>query len=248
MSTVDPTSARRERANRRPSTVRVVVVLVLLLVGGTMLGFGWGGFGRMIDATTGPTVAITIAIPAGMILTIGSSIAWAQLVVKRSDVGGIYGTAAAILGAGVGVLIVSRDQNDNALPTLIGLGLLGLAVLCLILGLSAAAARRREASAQAETMRTGRVTQATVSDRGYHVFHESDRIFTTVTFTFTDLQGVQRWVQRPMLIHAADPIEATPRPTRAPSTPQPPPTDGSSTSRPGPRASSTSTPSVLTAR
>jgi hypothetical protein len=89
-----------------------------------------------------------------MFVTIVASIAWTGIVMKRRDLGLMYGNAAALLGGGVGVLAA-----------------------------------------------------ATVSDKGYTVFHESDRILTTVTFTFTDLQGVQRWVQRTMTVSAADPIE-----------------------------------------
>ena len=55
-------------------------------------------------------------------------------------------------------------------------------------------------------MRSGTRTTATVTDKGYDIFRESARILTSVTFTFTDLNGVQRWVQRPMLITASDPV------------------------------------------
>ncbi|WP_431277812.1 hypothetical protein [Leifsonia poae] len=208
MSTVDPSIARRLRESRRPSTVRVVVVLLLLFVGGLLAGYGWGSFGRMIDAELDvPDVSILIAIPVGMLLLIGSSIAWGAIVIKRSDIGIMYGNAASLAGGGVGALIASGSYPDPAVVAIIGVALLVLAVICLALGGWAAATRRRRARADEETMRTGTLATATVSDKGYTVFHESNRILTTVTFTFTDRQGVQRWVQRMMTINAADPIE-----------------------------------------
>lgn len=207
MSTVDPTIARRERAERRPSNVRVVVTLILLLVGGLAAGYGWGGFGTMMATQPEePPVLILVAIPLGMMLAIGASIAWAALVMKRGDLGIMYGNAAVLLGAGAGVILVSAESGP-AFVTTIGYGLIALAVVCLVLGIAAAGARARRENADEAAMRTGTQVTAVVTDKGYTMFRESDRIFTTVTFGFTDLQGTQRWVQRPMLITAADPIQ-----------------------------------------
>lgn len=206
MSTVDPTIARRERAERRPSNVRVVVTLILLLAGGLAAGYGWGGFGTMMATVPEePPVLVLVAIPVGMMLAIGASIAWAALVLKRSDLGIMYGNAAVLLGAGIGVIAISAESGPVFVTT-IGYGLIALAVVCLILGIAAAGARARRENADDAAMRTGTQVTALVTDKGYTMFRESDRIFTTVTFAFTDLQGTQRWVQRPMLVTAADPI------------------------------------------
>jgi hypothetical protein len=208
MSTVDPTIAQKLRESRRPTLLRVVVVLALLVVGGLLAGYGWGSIGRVMDEDlVAPDASIFIAIPVGMFVTIVSSIAWTGIVMKRRDLGLMYGNAAALLGGGVGVLVAAGKHRDGSVATAIGLALLGLAVVCVVLGAVAASSRRRRARAEDDTIRTGTVVAATVSDKGYTVFHESDRILTTVTFTFTDLQGVQRWVQRTMTINAADPIE-----------------------------------------
>lgn len=207
MSTVDPTIARRERAERRPSNLRVTVVLLLLLVGGLAAGYGWGGFGTMMqEQPDEPPVLVLIAIPVGMLLVIAASIAWAAIVLKRGDLGMMYGNATVLLGAGVGVIVVSA-QSGPAFVRYIGYGLLALAAVCLLLGVAAAGARRRRVSVEESAMRSGTQVTAVVTDKGYTVFHESDRIFTTVTFGFTDLHGVQRWVQRPMLVRAEDPIQ-----------------------------------------
>ena len=208
MSTLDPTRARKFNESRRPSAARVAVVLVMLVLGGFLAGYGWGSIGRLMDENlVAPDASIFIAIPAGMILTIVSSIAWTGIVFKRSDLGLMYGNAAALFGGGAGALLAASGYSDGAVVAGIGLALLALGAVCGVLGAAAAAARRRRSRAEEETMRTGTLATATVSDKGYTRFRESDRILTTVTFTFTDLQGIQRWVQRMMTINAADPVE-----------------------------------------
>lgn len=211
MSTVDPSIAKLERQNRRPSTVSVVVLLLVLFMGGFVTGYGWASFGVVSAATPDePPIVAIVAIPLGMMLLIGGSIVWLSIVMRRSDIGIMYGNAAALLGAGVGVLTVEAGADaaagDSALVTIVGVVLLVLAAGALALGLSAAAARRRDRQRAERAMQSGMLTTATVSDQGWTVFRESTRIFTTVTFTFVDLAGTRRWVQRQMLIRAENPV------------------------------------------
>lgn len=207
MSTVDPAIAKRQREARTPSNLQVGVVLALLLVGGFLTGYGWGGFGWMVDVDTEEVVVpILVAIPLGMVLTIISSIVWTLVVVKRGDVGIMYGNAAVLLGGGLGVLAVAAGLGTPLVLVVVATALLVLAAGALALGAAAAASRRRGAEREDAAVREGSVTTATVSDKGYTVFHESDRILTTVTFTFTDPAGVQRWVQRPMVVRSSDPV------------------------------------------
>lgn len=209
MSTVDPTIARRERAAWRPSNLLVFVVLLLLLVGGLAAGYGWGGFGTLMATEPDePPVLMLVAIPVGMMLAIVASIAWGALVVKRSDLGFMYGNAAMLLGAGAGAIVAAEEAgSDGRIVAYVGYGLLALALACLLLGIAAAGVRGRRARAEQDAMRSGTQVTAVVTDKGYTVFHESNRILTTVTFGFTDLQGTQRWVQRLMAIDAADPVQ-----------------------------------------
>ncbi|MGK9147955.1 hypothetical protein KXS11_10050 [Plantibacter flavus] len=208
MSTIDPGIAKQLRAARRPSNLRVVVTLLLLFAGGCALGFGWGGFGWMVDLDTEQVDGlVAAAIPVGMALTVISSIAWTFLVARRGDLGIMYGSTAVLLGGALGVFLVSQRVDDRGMLSLVVIGLLVLAAGALILGLVAAAARRRSVTRADDAVRSGRETTATVTDRGWTVFHESDRIFTTVTFSFVDLAGTRRWVQRQMVIHAAHPVE-----------------------------------------
>jgi len=211
MSTVDPSIAKLERRNRRPSTASVAILLLVLFAGGFGTGYGWASFG-VVSATTPdePPFATVIAVPLGMFLLIGGSIVWLSVVMRRGDVGIMYGNACALLGAGVGVLAAAAASpatgNVSGLLAVIGVVLLALAAGALALGVAAAAARRRAVRRAERAMQTGTLTTATVSDQGWTIFRESARIFTTVTFTFVDLAGTRRWVQRPMVIHAEDPV------------------------------------------
>ncbi|MFB2598232.1 hypothetical protein ACEXQE_10600 [Herbiconiux sp. P17] len=208
MSTIDPAIAARERSAKRPGTVRVAVLLLLLLIGGFGAGFGWGavgGFSEDVD----PPVLVVVAIPVGMALTIVCSILWSATVMRRSDVGLSAGWTAALIGGGAGVLLASTTTGSSGADVVlvgVGIGLLVLGLASFVLGLAAAATRRRAADTHEEILRTGMLTTATVSDQGWVIFRESTRILTTVTFTFVDTSGVRRWVQKAMVIRAEDPL------------------------------------------
>ena len=121
---------------------------------------------------------------------------------RRADIGVGYGAAAALVGAGSGVLLAAA----SGVPLVIGVALLALGLLLLLLGVRAASGRRAQEARDQQTMRAGTVTTATVTDKGYDFFRESARILTTVTFRFVDLQGTERWVQRMMIIQQANPV------------------------------------------
>ncbi|SMQ70965.1 DUF3592 domain-containing protein [Agreia sp. VKM Ac-1783] len=205
MSTVDPSLARIQRTPRRPSLGRVIFLLVVLLGGGFGLGYGWGGFGLFDGMGEPPWQSIVGAI-VGLMITILGSIGWSWTVMRRADVGIGYGLAAWFIGGGTGLFIVAQPSGSPALAGMIAAVLLALGVLFLVLGLVAAISRRRQISRDERTMRTGTLTAATVRNKGYDFFRESPRILTTVTFTFVDLQGTQRWVQRTMVIEQSDPV------------------------------------------
>ena len=197
MSLTDPTLPRKARLGRRPSTLRVAVILAVLLIGGIGIGYGWTGI-SLVGEFAEPPALVIVGIVAGMPLTIIGGIVWSWTVLRRADIGLGYGAAATLLGAGTGVILAGQ--------TIIGAVLLAVGVVFLILGLTAARARRSQEARDLETMRSGTLVTATVSDKGYDFFRESARILTTVTFTFTDLQGAQRWVQKPMVINQASPV------------------------------------------
>jgi hypothetical protein len=204
VSTVDPGIARAKRAARRPSVLRLVILLILLLAGGALLGAGWGSFGRLNDSGEPPVAAI-IGINGGLLITIVAFIGWSFAVSKRSDIGFAYGFAAVLFGGGCGLLVAAQGGTDDV-AAWVAWGLVVFGALFLVLGFSAATARRRQVARDERTTHDGTLATATVTDKGYDFFRESPRIFTTITVTFTDLQGVQRWVQKPALIEQSDPI------------------------------------------
>ena len=208
MSTVDPSIARKARQARVPSTRLVAILLVLHVVGGLGNGYGWSSFSTFADdATVEPDNLGLIGIVVGMPLAIITSMLWTSVVLKRRDVGLGYGFSAFWFGAGTGILIAS-ERFPQAAELLRVLGVIALVICALLLALGVRAARSRRAAAEIATvmMRSGTRATATVTDKGYDIFRESARILTSVTFTFTDLNGVKRWVQRPMLITASDPV------------------------------------------
>ncbi|MGX9899488.1 hypothetical protein ACW0JT_05595 [Arthrobacter sp. SA17] len=179
MSTVDPAIAARARRDKRPSNARMIVVLVLQFLGGGLTGYGWGSFGSLFgEPDQNPDVPMHVAmtlvtvatIPLGMILMVGSTIAYGFSSLKRADVGLGYGLAAGLLGGGSGLLVASMLGRGSVVVVVIGLVLLGLGVAALIRGATIAASRTRAAARQQETMRTGALTTAKVSARGMSAF------------------------------------------------------------------------------
>ncbi|SKA97704.1 hypothetical protein SAMN06295879_2428 [Agreia bicolorata] len=205
MSTVDPSLARSQRTPRRPSLGRVVFLLILLLGGGFGLGYGWGGFG-LFDGMGDPPWQSIVGAIAGLAVTVLGSIAWSATVMRRADIGIGYGLSAWFIGGGTGLYLVAQPKGSPALAVTISFALLALGALFLVLGVAAAISRRRQSARDERTMRTGTLAAATVSNKGYDFFRESPRILTTVTFTFVDLQGTQRWVQKTMMIEQGDPV------------------------------------------
>ncbi|PTR21878.1 hypothetical protein C8K36_11344 [Rhodococcus sp. OK519] len=208
MSTIDPVAARRARANRPPSAVRIGTALILLFVGGAGLGYGWPTmFGGWVDPESfNPSVLAFVGVLAGLPVTISGFLVWASILLKARHFGLLYGFAAAWAGAGTGALVAGQEMGDAPLVSAVGYGCLLVATLCLAGGLVTARRRRVRGVRNQEARQTGTTATAVVSDRGYTAFRESDRILTTVTFTFTDNANIQRWVQRHMVIHAASPV------------------------------------------
>jgi hypothetical protein len=160
----------------------------------------------MFEAYGEPPWTAIVGIIGGLLLTILGSIGWAGMLLRRPDIGLGYGAAAVLLGAGTGLLVAASPNDFPAVAVGIAVALFVLGALFLLLGVAAAASRRRQRARDARTAGSGTLTTATVSDKGYDFFHESSRIITAVTFTFRDLQGTQRWVQKTMVIEQADPI------------------------------------------
>lgn len=84
--------------------------------------------------------------------------------------------------------------------------LAGIALFLGTLSVVSWAARAADRRREEETVRSGRQTTGVVTNQGYDRFHESNRILTTVTYSFTDLSGTRRFIRRPAMITADDPV------------------------------------------
>ena len=203
MSTIDPLAARRERDARRPTTGQVLLTLLVIALLGAVTGFGVTRLDEGDEALSILFFALTFLGFAGVII---GQIVWTSLVMRRGDIGLAYGQAAALAGAGIAVALRAPTLDVWDVFTITGAILLGVALLLALLGWRAARSRARQAVREEELMRTGRLTSGTITDQGYDSFDEAANILTTVTVTFTDQWGTQRWVQQPALIRRSDPL------------------------------------------
>ncbi len=161
--------------------------------------------------------------PIGMTGTIGALIVWSWTA-RNLDFRLAQPIAVAGLGFAAGAFamavstartIASLAQNGDeygygkldASPAWT-LGVIGLivgvvfAVVAVIGGLL----RARTMRLQARIRSGGTQVRATVSDQGYTHFGEGPRMLAKVTFTFRDEDGMQRWVQRTMVVDARKPV------------------------------------------
>ncbi len=204
MSTVDPIAARKLRANKRPGPVRIVLPLGFQFIGGLAAGYGWPHL-TVLENVEPPTLAMT-AIIVSIPLLVLSSIAWTAVAIRSSNLGLALGGTLAWLGATLGVGAAAVQLDYPPILTWLAAGCVAIFLFLGSLGIIGARARRSAARREAEVMSTGTMTSARVTDKGYLSFSDSSKILTTVTFTFHDLGGVQRWVQRALLITAAEPV------------------------------------------
>jgi hypothetical protein len=204
MSMIDPVAAREARKARPPALALLLFLWVALLAAGLGNGYGWstlfctGSDGDLPDLAG-------LGAGAGVPLSIFAFIAWAPRAPRRPGISPFLGPMAFWLGAGAGTLLAAQRLDKLGLA-IAGIAFFAVAASAALTGMAAARSRRRARARREETLRSGLRTTATVSDKGYVRFHESDRIFTKVTFTFVDTQSVQRWVQRPMVILYENPI------------------------------------------
>lgn len=204
MSTVDPVALRKLRTAKRPGPVPIAIALVLQFAGGLAAGYGWPQM-MLFDDADPPALAMAGIISSIPLLVIGSLL-WTGIVLKHRRLGLSMGGAIAWLGAALGVQQGSSNLGNPPWMAALAAGFLAVAMLLALFGALAARRRRITAIREEEIMLTGTAAAAIVSDKGYTIFRESSKIFTTVTFTFHDLAGIQRWVQRSMLINAAAPV------------------------------------------
>ena len=170
-----------------------------MLFGGFACGYGWGGIAlHTADGGQPPTI-IAAAVIVGMVSVLAGIAFW-----WGHGLGVPLAGATIFIPASVGLWLVARPFPEAALQRWTAIALLVLGVLLLIAHLARERVRRRRAAELTDARRRGHKTTATVTDRGYDVLE--DRLLTAVTFTFNDLEGRQRWVGRPVLIRARNPV------------------------------------------
>lgn len=205
MSTVDPDAARRERTTRVPEPRQLVLPGVLVLAGAGAVAVAIGSMSGPPDFDDTGAESLKLVLGAvgstvGALCAVGGMIAWMSLSAKNPRLlGWAAPIALGLLGAGLGMLLMTRGTPVPAV--LIGLGV-ALGILAVVL--------RRVRSARADVedqiMRAGPPVTGEVTNQGYTHFGESARILTTATYAFADAQGVRRFVQRMVVIEASDPL------------------------------------------
>lgn len=210
MSLTDPVAVRREKEAREqakgwtPYAVQLFVAMIALFLAG-----GWAT-GRSISAPIDDPGAQLWWLPLGIGSDVVGLLMWATWITicLRRGLPGTIGIALSIVALGLG-LQISVEQSWPIYVWGGGVALMGLGVLA---RMRRAAVRRQVAATQA----TGWETTGTLTDLKGPDLQESQGsqgVLTVATFTFRDLAGVQRWVQRPMLIRRGEdfPIGTTTR-------------------------------------
>lgn len=204
MSTVDPDAARRARAARTPESRDLVLPGILALIGGGALAACTGSIAMTPGADAGLTAMLIVLVAVGSMVgglcTVGGIILWTRLSIKNPRLPGwLTPIALALAGAAIGLLLATGRVETPAI----------LLIAAVLLGIVAFVSGRRRAGRvdrETEIMRTGSPVTGEVTNQGYTRFGESSRILTAVTYAFTDVQGVRRYVQRTAVIEADDPI------------------------------------------
>ncbi|WP_243874935.1 hypothetical protein [Arthrobacter woluwensis] len=214
MSTIDPDAVARAKAAKIPQAQDLWVPGLAVLLGAFVTAYSITAFVSVIgmdDEDPEPwqwilrITALTVAAGA----TIVGLNTWVARSVRNPRLPG-FGAAQALAcaSAAFGTTVVAPAPAWFREPRMIP-GTWWLAGIALFLGIlsvvswgARAADRRRED----ETMRSGRLTTGVVTNQGYDRFHESNRILTSVTYSFDDLNGTRRFVRRPAMITADDPV------------------------------------------
>lgn len=205
MSLTNPTELRQARATRRRPVVRGIVSTVMLS-SLAVAGYTWGQqFILGFDKANDPLLAT--AIVAGIV-------AWISFLLFSVTTLGSWRIAPWLLVAGLllfgaGLLVPGVLEGDSAFdfPEWIGLVPIGLALLLALSLIRARGAREKRTQRETRAQKTGTQTVATVTNVPPGPDPSSRGLWGTVTFTFTDNAGTQRWVERPMLIRRAGDVK-----------------------------------------
>lgn len=154
-------------------------------------------------ANMGPLALVAISL----IVAVSALIVWSAEADPRRALTVWHGLAGVLAGVGIGVLVANLGNSGSGRTTAIGFGVLVAAALLLLLSLSLGGKARRKATLVDDVIRTGVKVTAFVAHKGYDGFGESSQVNTPVRFEFTDAEGVERQVEKRLMILSHDPIE-----------------------------------------
>jgi len=203
MSTVDPIEARRLREMRRQGSRTALVMLVLglvaVFVGGALELRSIYGFAQFTGDGDQPPSAIFMqiaglpAILLGIFLSIGGARRYTGKLLAIPFVGpGTLVFAGFAVGAWWGL---SALDDPNLVLSLLPIVLSVLAVLMFLAGARARLRRRAQRDVLGELAVSGRVVPGVITDIA-EIDGSSGGLIGPVTVKFTDLAGVDRWVQK----------------------------------------------------
>lgn len=214
MSTIDPDAAARAKSARSPQAKDLWVPGLMLVLGAFVTAYSITAFVSVVgteDDEPEPwqwilrICALTVAAGA----TILGLNAWISRSVRNPRLPG-FGAAQALAcaSAALGTTVVAPAPAWFQAPQMVPATwwLAGIALFLGILSVGSWAARAADRRREEETIRSGRLTTGVVTNQGYDRFHESNRILTSVTYSFDDLSGTRRFVRRPAMITADDPV------------------------------------------
>ncbi|MFI5428330.1 hypothetical protein [Aeromicrobium sp. UC242_57] len=191
MSTQQPPTSAERVAARSSTVASTTKQLVVLAVGMTGAGIIAGVLGS-VSATSNPIWVLPVIV-SGFACFLGllATTAWSM----RSRIGlapaplitsGVYLGCVLAVG-GLVAMSVETPRPAYLVPLAAAAAVAALSIL--------SRARVRGWHARQERLRSGAHAAGQVTDDGLAVFADSPTIkLATITITFRDLQGVQRWV------------------------------------------------------
>lgn len=213
MTTIDPGLEKQRKAMRPPGLTWIVISLTMLFLGGGGLALGILGTANQlvnIDLNMDAGMGAVAAMGGGIAMMVIGFISWSSAVIREvisrsildepNRFGFALGLAFPPLGGGL--VLLYEDFLPWAWLTL------AAAVLMLLASLWGVKSRKADARKAAELRASGQHTSAVVTDQGYDMFETGTAsIFTTVTVSFHDHHGTQRWFTTPKLISRDFPIK-----------------------------------------
>ena len=207
MSTQDPQRAVSTRVPQRSRLFALAAVLAGIAATGLVLGFAFGHATLLRDLERS---SFTWAIPVGILATLGAlTVLFLRSHTLHEEGGtGEIGLAPASLLLGIAGGLLWGGATTPLTPHAFGLSPLAVAVGCaaiaaivLLGGLLGLGRARRQRASDGALMKTGTLTTATVTDKGYdELWEPGEDLLAEPTFRFVDSAGVARWVTRAMVV------------------------------------------------